>query len=130
MLTKELVLAILKRKYPFGGISRKSRKDEKVIAARTVIPGLAYKLVKPFLGMEITSKAWKMPIKKLIKVLNNTKNFFGKTFIIYLKLHDQQSFICVFYHERLVGLFAGSFIKSSIRKIRNTIKYFFKRTSI
>jgi len=26
----------------------------------TVIPGLAYKLVKPFLGMEITSKVWKI----------------------------------------------------------------------
>ena len=30
----------------------------------TVIPGLAYKLVKPFLGMEITSKAWKMLNKR------------------------------------------------------------------
>ena len=35
------------------------------IAGRsTVIPGLAYKLVKPFLGMEITSKAWKILNKR------------------------------------------------------------------
>ena len=26
----------------------------------TIIPGLAYKLIRPFLGMGITSKAWKM----------------------------------------------------------------------
>ncbi len=30
----------------------------------TVVPGLAYKLVKPFLGMEITSKAWKILSKR------------------------------------------------------------------
>ena len=30
----------------------------------TVIPGLAYKLVKPLLGMKITSKAWKMLNKR------------------------------------------------------------------
>ncbi len=30
----------------------------------TVIPGLAYKLVKPFLGMEITSKVWKILTKR------------------------------------------------------------------
>ena len=30
----------------------------------TVIPGLAYKLVKPFLGLDITSKAWKMINKR------------------------------------------------------------------
>ena len=30
----------------------------------TVIPGLAYKMVKPFLGMKITSKAWKMLNKR------------------------------------------------------------------
>ena len=26
----------------------------------TIIPGLAYKLIRPFLGMDITSKAWKI----------------------------------------------------------------------
>ena len=30
----------------------------------TVIPGLAYKLVKPFLGLEITSKLWKILNKR------------------------------------------------------------------
>ena len=30
----------------------------------SVFPGLAYKLVKPFLGMEITSKAWKILSKR------------------------------------------------------------------
>jgi len=30
----------------------------------TVIPGLAYKLVKPFLGMDITSKLWKILNKR------------------------------------------------------------------
>ena len=30
----------------------------------TVIPGLAYKIVKPFLGMKITSKVWKMLNKR------------------------------------------------------------------
>ena len=31
---------------------------------RTVIPGLAYKLVKPFLGLNITSKLWKILNKR------------------------------------------------------------------
>ena len=35
-----------------------------IAGKRTVIPGLAYKMVKPFLGMEITSKAWKMLNKR------------------------------------------------------------------
>ena len=30
----------------------------------TVIPGLAYKLVKPFLGLDITSKLWKILNKR------------------------------------------------------------------
>ena len=29
-----------------------------------VVPGLAYKLVNPFLRMEITFKAWKIPCKR------------------------------------------------------------------
>ena len=35
------------------------------VAGKTsVIPGLAYKIVRPFLGMEISSKAWKMLNKR------------------------------------------------------------------
>ena len=30
----------------------------------TVIPGLTYKLVKPFLGLDITSKLWKILNKR------------------------------------------------------------------
>tara|TARA_B100000965_G_scaffold259291_1_gene218579 strand:+ start:372 stop:1121 length:750 start_codon:yes stop_codon:yes gene_type:complete len=41
-------------------ITEKASKSGKV----EVIPGLAYKLVKPFLGMELTSKAWKLLNKK------------------------------------------------------------------
>ena len=36
-------------------ITEKASKDGKSI----IVPGLAYKLVKPFLGMEVTSKLWK-----------------------------------------------------------------------
>ena len=38
--------------------------EASIAGKSTVIPGLAYKLVKPFLGMEITSKAWKMLNKR------------------------------------------------------------------
>ena len=42
----------------------KITEDASKAGKSTVIPGLAYKLVKPFLGMEITSKAWKMLNKR------------------------------------------------------------------
>ena len=35
-----------------------------IAGKRTVIPGLAYKLVKPFLGLSITSKLWKILNKR------------------------------------------------------------------
>ena len=60
----------LEKKIPFWmwvSAEKVVRTTEKASRAgkSTVIPGLAYKLVRPFLGMKITSKVWKMLNKRI-----------------------------------------------------------------
>ena len=59
----------LEKKIPFWmwvSAEKVAKMTEKASLAgkSTVIPGLAYKLVKPFLGLEITSKLWKILNKR------------------------------------------------------------------
>ena len=60
----------LEKKIPFWmwvSAEKVVRTTEKASRAgkSTVIPGIAYKLVRPFLGMKITSKIWKMLNKRI-----------------------------------------------------------------
>ena len=60
----------LEKKIPFWmwvSAEKVVRTTEKASRAgkSTVIPGIAYKLVRPFLGMKITSKVWKMLNKRI-----------------------------------------------------------------